>query len=56
MTLGVDRLTNEELLKVVMACADMTQTSIGHVLEKLEKKDIERFIKTLMKHKELWDK
>jgi len=56
MTLGVDRLTDEELLKVVMTCADMCRTSIGAILDKLEKKDIERFIKTLIKHKELWDK
>jgi len=54
MTLGIDKLTNDELLKVVIACAEMAQTSIAQVAEKLEKKDLERLVNTIVRHKELW--
>lgn len=56
MTLGVDKLTNEELLKVIMCMADMTKKSIAEISNALEKQDMERLLRTIIKHKELWNK
>lgn len=54
MTVGINKLNDNELLKVVMCIADMAKSSIAEVAEKLEDKDRKRLIKSIIINKNLW--